>query len=285
MKKISLSISCALMLLALSLGCAVGTSKYDNITNPASQGQIEQFLDSANQDILADRKIVRNAYIDCSADNVAEKYQTLLTWLRQNNGYEFSQNMTKRDEYYYINAVLKISPEKFDAFIDFISDNTEIINLRSSTTDITDSYIDTALRLKSRKAALEQYYVMLDKATSINEILSIQRTINDLTADIESMEGKLIYFDKQVSECTVTISISQADDQSKPKKQVSFSAMSLGDMFSYIGNGFMAIINFLVGFLQWLLIIVISISPLIAVTLGVFFIYRYFKKKKTSEKR
>jgi len=287
MRKLSSFVSCALLLLVFISGCSKATEG-QVILIPVTQGQVSDSRDnsvSSDLDILSDRKVVKNAYIDCSADDVSEKYQTLLSWLRQNNGYEFSQNMTKRDDYTSINAVFKISPDNFDAFLDVISDKTEIINLRITTNDITDSYIDTALRLKSKRAALEQYYVMLEKAVTVNEILSIQKTINDLTSEIESMEGKLVYWDKQVSECTITISISQANDPSRPKKQVSFSAMSFGDMFSYIGNGFMVVINFLVGFLQWVLIILISLSPLIAIALAVIFAIRYVKKRKNNINR
>ena len=275
MKRFSATALSLVLLAALVAGCGADATLNRQAETVVIPGLYE--ASERNEDALSDRKVIKNANIECNADNVSEKYQAIVLWLKDNDGYEFSQNMTKRDAYFRIDAVFKLAPNKLDALIEVIGNYTEIITLRTSTNDITADYFDAQLRLNSKQAALDQYYVMIGKATTIEEILSIQKAINEYTADIESIEGKLLYWDKQVGESTVTLSLFQTND---PTRQASSSTLSFGKMFEYIGDGFLVVINIL----QWLLIIIISISPLIIIALAVLFIVRFIRRRNLNSK-
>jgi len=278
MKRLIIWTFSVFLLLVIISGCA-NQANYDNKVE-IPEYESDQTAENSGSKEMTDRKVTKNADIDCSADDVSEKYQSILSWLKKNGGYEFSQSMTVHDEYKTINAVLKIAPEKLDDFIGFIDKNTEVINLKISSTDITEEYFDTQIRLKQKKAMLDRYYVMLEKAVSVDEMLLIQKDINALIEDIESMEGKLIFWDKQVNESTVILSVSQKDDPNKPEKQISVEAMSLGDMFTYAANGFVSVVNILLGILQWVLIIIISLLPLAVIGIAVLYTVKFILKKR-----
>ena len=303
MKKFSLVVFCALLAISLLSGCGASNAPlnrspesdelyagddFKGILAQSAEDNSGSMLAQPNTEIAvgeiaSNRKIIKNAEIECSADDVQQKYQTILTWLKENGGSEFRQEMTTRDEYCKINAVFKIVPEKLDTLIEMIGKNTEIINKNISANDITEEYVDIELSLKSKRAALNQYYVMLEKASTVDEILSIQRVINDYTAEIEKMEGKISFWDHQVSEATISVSFYQTNDPLKPKP-VSFNAMSFGSMLEYIGSGFVSVINVVFAILQWLLIILLSISPLIVIALVVIFTVRFIIKSKKKKK-
>ncbi|MCL2149745.1 MAG: DUF4349 domain-containing protein [Dehalococcoidia bacterium] len=212
MRKMAALISGVLSVMAL-LMCACSAGTANNTFRDWEYIAVAPEAGALTKDIgtLEERKVIKNADVTCSTDDVLETYQTILSWLKQNDGYESSQNMTKRDEQYTISAVFKIVPEKLDALLDVIDSHTEIVNLRTSTDDVTQSYADTQLRLKSRQAALDQYYALMEKAVSVDEVLSIQKAINDLTIEIESMEVGLLSWDKKVGECTVTVTFTRAE--------------------------------------------------------------------------
>ena len=251
-------------------------------TSEATRAGIEG--GAADTTAAQSRKIIRDADITCSANDVQKAYQVVLVWLQKHGGYEQSKQMDTRDDYCTINAVFKIAPEKLDDFLKAVDENTEVINQNVSASDITEDYFDVQLRLKSKKAALDRYYILLEKAKTVEEILAIQQTINDYTTEIESMEGKLMFWDKQVSESTVTISFFQTNDPSKPK-EVSFEALSFGTMFKYIGNGFTSVVNVLVAVLQWLLIALLSLLPLIVFVLVIVFIIWWLVKRSKNKKQ
>lgn len=275
MKKTFSIAACVFLSVLFLMGCSAGESPYYN-DNASSYGTVSK---AAETDLSANRQIIKTARLECSSTDVQKDYQSILSWLKANSGYEFSHEMTTRDGYYTISAVLKIAPEKLDALISVIGENSDIINQSVSANDITEAYYDTELRLKSKKAALEQYYVMLESAATVDEILSIQRVINEYTVEIESLEGKLILWNSQLSEATLTLYFYQTNDPSKPKP-VSFGAMSFGDMFGYIGSGVLSVINIIGAVLQWAFIIALSLSPVAVIVFVVLLAIRRARSNK-----
>jgi hypothetical protein len=87
----------------------------------------------------------------------------------------------------------------------------------------------------------------MEKAVTIDEILGVQKAINDLTMEIESMEGRLVTWDKQVGECTVTISFSQTDTS--------------------------------LGFFQGLMIFLLVVVSIVLIVLAVIYVIRLMTKK------
>ena len=286
MKKIFVFILCIVILSSFITSCKAMENKaaerdypYENIPKDPGYNYIEaeDVKYNAGAEVI-NRKIIKNAEAECSADDIGTKYKEIVSWLKANDGYEFSQDMTNRGAYRKITAVLKIAPEKLDALIEIIGDKTEIINLRSSSSDITEEYFDIQLRIKSNREALERYYEFLEKAVDINQMTTVQREIDSLISEIERMEGKIAFWDKNVSESTLTLSLYQNDDPEKPKPE-SVSAMPFGEMLDRIGGGFMNVLNLLGVAFQWLLIIAISASPVLAIAAASYFVYRFIKKR------
>lgn len=161
---------------------------------------------------------------------------------------------------------------------------TDVINSSTSTDDITDEYYDTNVRLESKRKALESYYNLLKNANGINEILQIQSEINKLTEEIEALEGILRIWDQLVSESSLTLTINQKNDPLKYKKEVNWSALSWKDVGRIIKNGFISVLNIIVAILQWLIIILASLSPVIIIAGVILLIVRKnYKKKRQSQ--
>ena len=78
-----------------------------------------------------------------------------------------------------------------------------------TTNDVTQEYYDIKIRLETKKEALKNYYKLLKEAKTIQESLEVQRYITDLTAEIESMEGMLKYYDSKVDLSSIHLSIRQ----------------------------------------------------------------------------
>ncbi len=231
------------------------------------------------------RKIIKNGSVDLETDDVVKAYADILAFAKQNGGYEFKHTRAARSNYITITAQIKIKPEKLDALMDFAGNAAVIINSSTTSDDITDDYYDAQIRLESKKKSLEKYYEFLAQARNVDETLKLQNEINNLTEEIEALEGKLKMWDEQVSESTLSLTLSQVSDPSKPKKKVNWSAMSFSDMGTLIKNGFISVSNVLIAIFQWVLIIVIAASPLIVIAVIVYLIDRRRRKAKEAKKR
>jgi len=71
--------------------------------------------------------------------------------------------------------------------------------------DITDDYKDLQTRLESAEKSRTRYLALLDKANTVNEILSIEREIERLDKEIEMYKGRLGRLSHLVQYATITV--------------------------------------------------------------------------------
>lgn len=242
--------------------------------------------DSDNSDtgsstqLPSDRRVVRNASLDLVAQDVLSAYEQLLEYIQQHGGYETQRNQRQSDQYVSIDAEIRIPPEELDAFIVYADELTEVINTLITTDDITERYYDAQTRLRSMEISLDGYYDYLEQAQSIEESLSVQSQINYLTQEIEVIKGRLMLWDSQLRESTVTIRLRQLDDPVQLRKEIDWSALSLEDMAYLMQAGIKTVLNVMVRALQWLAIILFAASPIWVIALIVIIIVRRKNKHR-----
>lgn len=229
-------------------------------------------------------KIIRTASINIDSTDAEKCYSTLAAYAKQNGGREISVSKSSDtyDSYDYINieAELKISPDKLDDFIALAEKTDKVTNSQISSNDVTQEYYDIKIRLETKKEALKNYYDLLKKAKTIEESLEVQRYIADLTAEIESMEGMLRYYDSKIDLSTIHLSIrQQVKIHVGAEDNFEWDSLSFSDFITLIKNGFLSVVNFLWSLLLWIIIVVIAVSPLLLIAGIIIFIVRRYRKK------
>lgn len=210
----------------------------------------------------ANRKIIRNASLDMTVVDVTAVYESILAQAQSYGGYELSRQQSEQNDYIFISAAIRIPPENLDAFIEFIKQAGNVININISTDDITENYYDTEIRLENMEKNLDKYYEYLEESRNIEDTIMVQNQINSLTMEIESLKGKLKLWDSQLSESTVALNIRQENDPVQVRKEVNWNALSLDDMSYLMTSGLKSVVNFLTGAGQWLLIILVAAAPI-----------------------
>ena len=253
------------------------------VTGAANSGNADTMKEMAPQ--AAQKKIIRNASAFIESDDANHTYEKISDYAVQGGGYEFSVSNNKNGENTTIDLVLKIPAQNLDNFIENLKECGEIINLDISAEDITDRYTDTQIRLSTMKKSLEKYYGFLENSKTTAEMLDIQREINNLTSEIEALEGKLNLWNKQIQESTVKINIREKNDITRYNGTIKWNALKISDMGTLIKVGFVKVTSTILAVIQWIVIIMISCIPLlilVAVVLAIVFrkkIRGIFKKK------
>ncbi len=235
-----------------------------------------------NSDVA--RKIVRDATLDLEAVDVVKAYEDLLAWASEHDGYEVNRTQNKTNGFISIDASIKMNPDALDAFLEYAATVGDVINTRIDTEDITESYYDTETRLRSMEESLERYFDFLDQSANIEESLSVQREINSLTVEIESLKGKLKVWDSLLAESIVTIRLRQSNDPAKIRREITWSTLSFADMLYLMQSGLMRVANIFVSVLQWIAVILVATAPLWVIALIVIFIIRKRRKKRKAQK-
>ena len=238
---------------------------------------------SEEHTVPIDRKIIRNASLEIMADDASSLYQSIVDYGESLGGYENSYSITNYELYSVIHAEFKIPPEQLGAFVNFVGENGDIINSSMNSQDITDNYFDAAIRLDTKRRSLERYYKLLMQAKGVEEIVYIQRIIDQVTEDIEALEGRLRVWDSQVNMSTVSLYIRQNNDPLQIRKEISWNTLSTDDMGYLIKQGFFSITNTIVSLLQWAIVILIGYSPLWFLLIIGVFLWMMIRKKRPAK--
>ncbi len=161
-------------------------------------------------------KIIRNVVLRGETKDFDSAIQSLKNKIAENEGYVEKSSITGGESISSTrkssrNAVytIRIPAEKLDNFLEKTEDMLNIISSSETTTDVTLEYYDIEARMKTleaKKAALEK---MLEQATSLNDIRTLQDDLYDVIGEIESYRSKLNVYDSKVSYSTVELSITE----------------------------------------------------------------------------
>jgi hypothetical protein len=284
MKRLLAFITAAIIFLTAFAGCAASQSTtYDNeapyMTTTAATMTGDGPGSGLGGDPSAERKIIRDANLDLEVSDVVKVYNDILAYARQSGGYEISRSQTRSNGYIAIQARIKIKPDQLDSFIAFIGNQGKVINTQITTEDITEDYYDIQTRLKSMESSLTTYYDFLLQAANIDESLMVQNQINQLTAEIESLKGRIKLWDSLLAESVVTLQLRQTEDPVQLKKEINWSTLTFDDMGYLMRSGLTSVLNFLANAAQWLAIALVVTAPFWITGLIILFVLLRRKKK------
>ena len=252
----------------------------------SSQSSTDRYAEKTEKEVAKelDRKVIRRATLDIMSKEATVFYKKIVDYGVSIGGYEFSYAISNYDTYSVIKADFKVPPEKLVDFISYLEENGDVINSSMTSDDITDSYYDTATRLETKRKSLDQYYELLKKASNIEEIVYVQKIIDGIIEDIEAMEGKLKVWNSQSDMATVSLYIRQNNDPVQIRKEIKWDTLSMDDMSYLIKQSFYGITNTVVSLLQWIVVLLLGLSPL-WITMGVviYFIAKKNKKAKANK--
>jgi hypothetical protein len=130
--------------------------------------------------------------------------------------------------------------------------------VRTATTsgkDVTAQYSDLQSQLKSLNATRDRFYIILTKTKTIGEILTVQQRIDNVSAQIDQIQGQRKLLASQSDLSTLTVSVSEADDPVVKVTQQPRSGLSQSfhDAWDGFVTGVEAIISHSGRALLWLL--------------------------------
>lgn len=249
-----------------------GTEGLETEEAAATAGET-QTVDS----VTSNRKLIKTVSMDVET----EEYDVLMGNVQKKiegmGGYV--SNLTSgvnryEEETRYATVIAKIPAEKVDGFVTEVSDISNVISKNETVDDVTLQYVD----LESHKNALlteqESLLKLMEHATTVEDIISIESRLSEVRYQLESMESQLRTFDNQISYSEVSIYITEVTRLTPVEEVGTWDKISEGfmDNVERVRKG---IKNF---FIQ--LIINLPIIFVIAVLLLiVFFIVRFAERK------
>jgi hypothetical protein len=239
---------------------------------------------SADQEPQEDdiRKIIKDGEIAIEVERLDSSYEEIFKLTRELEGEEFSKNYYSRETNSMV-LVIKIPPqnlEKFEEALRILVGKGKVKRSEIKSQDITNQYYDVRARLDSFKVSRDQLQKIMEKAETVEEILSVHRELYAMQAEIEALEGQIKLWDRLVGMATITLAIEEMRNPLARTEAVDWRFSSLKDVGNTMKSGFISVVNVLYSIVMWVFIIVGSLLPVILPG-GViaWFIFRRRKKK------
>ena len=111
----------------------------------------------------------------------------------------------------YSTYVVRIPSDKPDAFLTAAGKNGKIVSKTENQQNVTLEYVDLESRISAYKTEKETLTKLLEKAESLENVLSIQERLSEVNYQIESYTSQLRVLENRVSYSTVTLNISEVE--------------------------------------------------------------------------
>jgi len=161
-----------------------------------------------------ERKIIFHATLEMQAENVQGTFNEVGRIARVAGGFiEQSSLFTQKDdegeEQPYATLSLRIPSTQYQ---DVLADlrgltGVEIKREESGANEVTEQYTDLQSRLRNLERSESQYLALLERANSIQDILTVQERIDGVRLQIERIQGQLKVLDDLVDLATVNVSL------------------------------------------------------------------------------
>ncbi len=196
-------------------------SFFDGNTNAKDENS-PSAPDPAAPDVTAGRKLIKDARLVVETLEFDKLGQALNESVRAMGGYVESMEVGESGRYTYSSGsaakplrrasiVVRIPAEKLDEFLGNVEDLGNVTSRNESTKDVTDSYVDTEARLASLRTEYDTLLGLLEKAGSLEEILTLQERLTEVRYSIESYERTLRTYDSQIAYSTVSLDIKEVE--------------------------------------------------------------------------
>ncbi len=239
-----------LMVFLLILSCSKASyesSEYESVSKTAGIPDMAEVNDrsirdgditgdSAGSSPIRERKRIMNAHMEMTVDDIISTEKELTRRTLDSGGWIVSS----RQYWGEITLTVKIPAENFESFISSIETIGEVDSKSITTDDVTEAFYDLKSRIENKIILRDRFRAYLEKAESMEDILSVERQLNDVTTEIEQLEGAFRGLNRDIDYSTITFilrSVFVEDPSNKfPSFKNAFSSLKyvLATFFYYL---------------------------------------------------
>lgn len=173
------------------------------INTVSGSGTLDANINLENSsETTQERKIIKTGSLSYEVKNLSETEEKIAAWLESFGGY-IADTWSNRNN---MNVTVKVPSSSFEDAMNSTGDFGELLSRSISTEDVSENYYDLETRLETRKILQKKLESYLTGAKSISDLLEIERQLNDVTSELESMEKQFRRLSNQIDFSTISIS-------------------------------------------------------------------------------
>ena len=279
MKKRLLSVFMMGMLSVTLAACGASSSEYAADAG-AVEAPMESYYDSnmnsyATEDVMleeeygevaeentavSNRKLIKTVHMDVETKDYAGLVSNLETQIAEMGGYIESLDVYGSSNR-HASITARVPANKLDGFVKQIGEVANVTSRSESVEDVTLRYVDLDSHTRMLEEEQERLLTLLENATTIEEIITIESRLSEVKYQLESMKSQLRTFDNQIEYSTVHINIDEVieltpvEELSDGERIAQGFAKSVADVLYGIKEFFIGLIINLPYLVVWAIVI------------------------------
>ena len=168
-----------------------------------------------------DQKIIKTGYLEIVVDSASETAAKISALTTGKGGYAQDISISEdEDGTKYGSITVRIPANEFENTMAEVKKLAVSIETESTAgQDVTEEYTDLEAQLKNAQAQEAEYLVILQKAESVEDILSVQSYLGQVREQIERLQGRIKYLSNLTSYSTITVYLSEEPTINLPSKE------------------------------------------------------------------
>ncbi len=262
-----------------SMGMNYSAAESESKNYDSGDIQVQE-SDAASQ--TSDRKLIRTVNMSVETTEFDSVMETLEQRIRDLGGYIECMETYNGSVYssYHSNRsasmTARIPAGQLNGFLGEVFEIGNVTRRSENVQDVTLDYVDMASHKKTLQAEHDRLLELMEKAESIEDIITIEQRLSNVRYQIESMEAQLRTYDNKVDYSTVYLDVSEVKELTPVHEETLWERISGGFMedLEGIGNGALEI-------MVWLLVhIPTLVLWAVIIVLFIFWVRWYMKRSR-----
>jgi len=221
-----------------------------------------------------DRMIVRTGDMSLVVKDITQSIDDIAQLALRFDGYVVSSQISGEEDEMRGWISIRVVDEKFEqALAELRSLAVRVKSESTESRDVTQEYTDLQARLNNAEATEQQYLVLLEQATDVEDILRIYDSLSRVRQEIEQIKGQMQYLERTASMSLISVYL-KPEASDKPLVSVGWSAL---ETLKSAVRGIIIFGQGLAVLAIWLIIFI----PVWGTALGII----YWRRQKKSKKR
>lgn len=172
--------------------------------SPAMSRKVSGYAQSSAQEF--EKKVIKTGSLTYRVESNQEEYERIQNLLEKYEAFISAENEHKGGDRLNFNVSVKVPPQHFEALIADVSKEKTIENRWVNSSDVTERYYDLESRIENKKQLEERYREILQDARTVSELLEVERSLNQVRSEIESLQGQFKMLNHQIDYSSIDIS-------------------------------------------------------------------------------
>ncbi len=195
--------------MALESSADNGVSTFSADDAAAAQGQRS----------TSSAKIIYTANLSLESKDYDAARAALDAALAEAGGYlESSSEYSDAGNSRSVSLTYRVPQQNYENFLAAVAEAGNVTYKNQQADDVTAQYMDVETRLENLKNQRTRLQQLQQQADNLSDLLEIESSLTDVQSQIESWQSQMDWYNDQVEECTVYVSLSEVSTYSPPSE-------------------------------------------------------------------